>query len=164
MRTYDAIFYITSAVMVVSAVSAVFHPNILYAALSLLGTFFGVAVIYVLLGADFVAAAQVLIYVGGILVLILFAVMLSKDIYGVKFEAEKQKKIIPSILGLILFGFILKVIFSINWNMIAGDDAPLPTTSRLGTLLLTEYLLPFELASVLLLAALVGAMFLARRN
>jgi len=164
MQASDVIFYITSIIVIGSAGCAVLHPNILYAGLSLFFTFFGVAVYYVLLGADFLAAAQVLIYVGGILTLILFAVMLSKNIYGASFVDEKKRKIVPGIVCSIILIFLLKLIFTIDWNMIASAGSPAPTTARLGTLLLTDYLLPFELASILLLAALVGAILLARKN
>ena len=162
MTAHDVFFYIFALITLLPAIVCVFHPNILYAGLSLFGSFFGVAGIYILLGADFIAATQVLIYVGGILVLILFAVMLSKDIYGAKFQDEKKKKILPLILGSILLGFLLKFILTTPWNMTLTDEDPLPTTSRLGDLLLTDYLLPFELASILLLAALIGAIILAR--
>jgi len=162
MTAYDFIFYAFSAVIISSSIFCVFHPNILYAGLSLFGAFFGVAGIYLLLGADFLAATQVLIYVGGILTLLLFAVMLSKNIYGVKFEDEKKRKIFPTLFCAILFGFLVKFIYSAHWNIAASEEPPAVTTSRLGTLLLTDYLLPFELASVLLLAALIGAIVLAR--
>lgn len=162
MTAYDFIFYAFSGIIILSAIFCVFHPNILYAGLSLFGAFFGVAGIYLLLGADFLAATQVLIYVGGILTLLLFAVMLSKNIYGVKFEEEKKRKIFPTLFCLILFGFLVKFIYSAHWNIVALEEPPAATTSRLGTLLLTDYLLPFELASVLLLAALIGAVVLAR--
>lgn len=162
MTAQDVFFYIFACITLLPAIVCIFHPNILYAGLALFGSFFGVAGIYLLLGADFIAATQVLIYVGGILVLILFAVMLSKDIYGAKFQDEKKKKILPTLLGLTLLGFLIKLIVTTPWNMTLTDEDPLPTTSRLGDLLLTDYLLPFELASVLLLAALIGAIILAR--
>lgn len=157
-------FYIFALLTIVPAVFSVLHPNILYASLSLFISFFGVAGLYVLLAADFVAATQVLIYVGGILVLILFTVMLSKDIYGAKFEDEKKKKIWPAILGVTLLGFILKGIFATHWSLTVIDEVPPPTVDRIGNLLLTEYLLPFELASVLLLAAMIGAVMLTRKS
>ena len=162
MTAQDTFFYIFALITLLPAIVCVFHPNILYAGLSLFGSFFGVAGIYLLLGADFIAAAQVLIYVGGILILILFAVMLSKNIYGATFQDEKKKKIVPLIMGGILLGFLLKLILTTPWNMTLTDEDPLPTASRLGDLLLTDYLLPFELASILLLAALIGAIILAR--
>ncbi|HBQ20705.1 MAG: hypothetical protein A2Z91_07055 [Deltaproteobacteria bacterium GWA2_38_16] len=162
MTSYDSLFYVFAAVTIIPAIVTVFHPNILYAALSLFGSFFGVAGIYVLLGADFIAATQVLIYVGGILVLILFAVMLSKNIYGMTFQDEKKKKILPTLFGILLLGFLIKLITTVHWNTTLSEEGPLPTTAALGNLLLTEYLLPFELASVLLLAALIGAIILAR--
>lgn len=162
MTSYDFIFYAFSGIIIGSSVVCVFHPNILYAGLSLFGAFFGVAGIYLLLGADFLAATQVLIYVGGILTLLLFAVMLSKNIYGVKFEEEKKRKIAPTLFCMILLGFLIKFIFSAHWNIVTPSEPPAATTHRLGTLLLTDYLLLFELSSVLLLAALIGAIVLAR--
>jgi len=164
MTASYSIFYIFAFLIVVSSAASVLLPNILYAGFSLFGAFFGIAVMYVLLGADFVAGSQVLIYVGGILTLILFAVMLSKNIYSVSFQDEKQRRIIPAIVSLVVFGLLCKVIFSINWNLLSIGDEPAATTKRIGTLLLTDYLLPFELASILLLAALIGAIVLARRD
>jgi len=162
MTAYDFIFYILAVLTLLPAGVAVFHPNILYAGISLFGSFFGVAGLYVLLAADFLAATQVLIYVGGILILILFAIMLSKNIYKAKFADNKQKYLLPTILGGIALLFILKLIFSTPWNLTLVDELPPPTAINIGNLLLTDYLLPFELASVLLLAALIGAMVLAR--
>jgi len=161
---FDILFYIFSIVIVGSAAACVLLPNILYAGLSLFGSFFGIAALYILLGADFVAAAQVLIYVGGILTVILFAVMLSKNIYKAQFKDEKRRKVAPAIISVIVLGFLLKLIFTVEWNVVASLDEPQATTAKLGTLLLTDYLLPFELASILLLAALVGAVLLARKN
>ena len=158
----DILFYIFAFIIIVSAAGAVFLPNILYAGICLFGSFFGVAVFYLLLGADFVAATQGLIYVGGILALLLFAVMLSKNICGVKFEEEKRRKYIPALISVIILGFLLKVILTVDWNLIVSDEPAQATTGKIGTLLLTEYLLPFELASLLLLAALIGAILLAR--
>jgi len=164
MGIFDILFYIFSGVIVVSAAACVLLPNILYAGISLFGSFFGIAALYLLLGADFVAATQVLIYVGGILAVILFAVMLSKNIYKASFQDEKRRKIVPGIMSVIILGFLLKLIFTVEWNVVASLEAPQATTSRIGTLLLTDYLLPFELASILLLAALIGAIVIARRD
>ena len=88
--------------------------------------------------------------------------MLSKNIYGMTFQDEKKKKILPTLFGILLLGFLIKLITTVHWNTTLSEEGPLPTTAALGNLLLTEYLLPFELASVLLLAALIGAIILAR--
>ena len=83
MDTFDIVFYVFAVITVVSAFVVVFSRNIMYAAFSLLFTFFGVAGLYVLLSADFLAVTQILIYVGGILVLLLFGVMLTNNVVSV---------------------------------------------------------------------------------
>ncbi|MBI4041719.1 MAG: NADH-quinone oxidoreductase subunit J [Deltaproteobacteria bacterium] len=162
MKAYDVIFYLFALLTVLPAIFSAFHPNILYAALSLFISFFGVAGLYALLAADFVAAAQVLIYVGGILILLLFAVMLSKNIYGATFQEEKKKKIWPSLLGMLFLGVITKIAWTTHWSEALVDNLVQPTTARIGHQLLTDYLLPFELSSLLLLSAFIGAITLAR--
>ncbi|OGQ13559.1 MAG: hypothetical protein A3B70_08585 [Deltaproteobacteria bacterium RIFCSPHIGHO2_02_FULL_40_11] len=158
------IFYLFAILTVAPAFVAVFHPNILYAALSLFISFFGVAGLYLLLAADFVAATQVLLYVGGILILLLFAVMLSPKIYSPTFQESQKRYIVPSILGVFILSIIVFSIFKTNWNVTLVEGIFPHTVSRIGNLFLTDYLLPFELASILLLAALIGAILLARSS
>lgn len=157
------VFYLIAAITVVSAAGVAFSRNIVYSAFSLVGTFGGVAGIYVMLGADFVAAVQVLIYVGGILVLILFAVMLTHRIADV----NVTNRSVGWFPGLIVSGLVLALlvttIIESSWKQ-ADKVTYEPTTAQIGELFLGKYLLPFELASLVLLVALIGAVILARKE
>src|SRR6266545_7655777 len=106
MSVATAVFYLIALITVVSAAMVAFSRNIIYSAFSLLGTFMGVAGIYVFLGADFVAAVQVLIYVGGILVLILFAVMLTHRITDVQITNRASGRI-PALIVVGIFVYLL---------------------------------------------------------
>ena len=157
------IFYLVAAVTVVFAAVVAFSRNIVHSAFSLVGTFGGVAGIYVLLGADFVAAVQVLIYVGGILVLILFAVMLTHRIAEVEITNRSVGKLPALIAAGILILILVQAIQETRWVK-AKEIVHSPTTAQIGNLFLQEYLLPFELASVVLLVALIGAVILSRKE
>ncbi len=163
MNFSTALFYLIAIVTVGSAAMVAFSRNIIYSAFSLLGTFAGVAGIYVLLGADFVAAVQLLIYVGGILVLVLFAVMLTHRITDVEITNRSVGRI-PAVLVIGVFLFLLvQTIRDTTWAK-AKEILYAPTTAKIGDLFLDYYLLPFELASVVLLAALIGAVVLSRKE
>ena len=158
------IFYTLAAVIVASALGVALAPNILYSAFALLGTLGGVAGMYLLLGADFVGIAQVLIYVGGILVLILFAVLLTNKIGEVKLSNLSAGVMVAAPSSVALLAILLKTAIENHWPALDPRDvAAAPTTARLGDAFLKEYLLPFELSSLILLMCLVGAMVIARR-
>jgi len=163
MNYYDIIFYAFAALTLFSAAIMVFSKNIIYSAVGLLFSFFGVAGIYVMLSADFVAIVQILIYVGGILVLLLFGVMLSQKIEGININTSALQ-FWPALLVVsgVLF-VLIRVLLGTEWPTVAPKDF-LPTTKTLGTLIMTEYLIPFEIISVLLLGALVGAAYIARKD
>jgi NADH:ubiquinone oxidoreductase subunit 6 (subunit J) len=157
----DLIFYVLAAMTVGSAILVASLPNIIYAAVALLFTFGGVAGLYVLVSADFLAATQVLVYVGGILVLIMFAVFLSNRISTVKLSNPVHFRLPAAALCLALFGVLAYTAVSPSFVLKARVTYQ-PTTAEIGELLMTRYLLPFEVASVLLLAALIGAALLSR--
>jgi NADH-quinone oxidoreductase subunit J len=161
---YIAIFYIFAIITLVSASIVVFSRNIVHAAFALLFAFFGIAGIYVFLLADFIAVTQLLIYVGGILVLILFGVMLTSR--QVKVDSKiGSMHLIPAILiTAAVAQMLISAFWSTGWKMTASLTEPEKTASQIGELLLTRYLLPFEIASVLLLVALLGATMIARRE
>lgn len=163
MEIATIIFYVVAAITVGSAAVVAFSRNIVYSAFSLLGTFAGVAAIYVFLGADFVAAVQVLIYVGGILVLILFAVMLTHRITDVQITNRAVGRIPALVVIGIFILLLIQTIRETSWVR-AKEIVYAPTTARIGDLFLENYLLPFELASLVLLAALIGAVVLARKE
>ncbi len=163
MDIATVIFYLIAAITIGSAAMVAFSRNIIYSAFSLLGTFAGVAGIYVFLGADFVAGVQVLIYVGGILVLVLFAVMLTHRITDVQITNRAVGRIPALIVIAVLVFLLAQTIRETPWVK-AKEAAYAPTATRIGDLFLADYLLPFELASLVLLAALIGAVVISRKE
>lgn len=163
MEISAILFYILAAVTILSAAMVAFSRNILYSAFSLLGAFAGAAGLYVFLGADFVAGVQILIYVGGILVLLLFAVMLTHRIADVEIT-NRSVGTIPAIAVVAVFlGLLIQSIRETPWAK-AKEVTHAPTAGAIGDLFLRDYLLPFELASLVLLAALIGAVVLSRKE
>jgi len=155
------VFYGLAALIVAGAAGVAFSRNILHAAFLLLLTLSGTAGLYFFLGADFVGVAQILIYVGGILVLLLFAVLLTNRIGDVRLSNRNvgYGSTIP--VTLLVAAFLVTAMSMAAWPQTTPVAAP--TTARLGDAFLREYLLPFELVSLVLLMALVGAMVVARR-
>jgi NADH-quinone oxidoreductase subunit J len=163
MDLSTAVFYLVAIVTVGSALMVAFSRNIIYSAFSLLGTFAGSAGIYVFLGADFVAAVQLLIYVGGILVLILFAVMLTHRITDVEITNSAAGRIPALIITGVFIYLLIQTVRETPWVK-AKEIVFQPTTEKIGDLFLNSYLLPFELASLVLLAALIGAVVISRKE
>jgi NADH-quinone oxidoreductase subunit J len=163
MDIATAVFYLISVITIGSATIVAFSRNIIYSAFSLLGTFAGVAGLYIFLAADFVAAVQVLIYVGGILILILFAVMLTRRITDVEITNRAAGRVPALVVVGSLLVLLIQAIGETNWAKVK-EVAYQPTTSKIGDLFLEDYLLPFELASVVLLAAMIGAVVLSRKE
>jgi NADH-quinone oxidoreductase subunit J len=164
VRLTDLIFYALALMTVLGAAGCAFSGNIIYSAWSLLFAFMGVAGLYVFLGADFPAVAQVLIYVGGILVLILFAIMLTKQI-GEDPKLTNAHLALPvgGALGAVTVGTLSYMAVMAPWKVVAAPSYQ-PVSAALGVAFLTDYLLPFEVVSVVLLAALVGAVVIARKE
>jgi len=156
----DLVFWFFVVLTVSSAIVVVFHKKIIYSAFALLFTFFGVAALYLFLSADFLAVSQVLIYVGGILTLIIFGVFLTSRITTLAVSQLMHQKYMAIIPVVVLGVSLIAMVYKANWRIQPLDS--LPTTQAIGEALLTRYLVPFELASILLLAALIGAMRLAR--
>ncbi|MBI2230876.1 MAG: NADH-quinone oxidoreductase subunit J [Deltaproteobacteria bacterium] len=163
MTVSTAVFYLVAAITIGSAMIVAFSRNIIYSAFSLLGTFAGVAGIYIFLGADFVAAVQVLIYVGGILVLVLFAVMLTHRITDVEITNRAAGRIPALIVVGVLVYLLAQTVRETPWAK-AKEIVYAATTAKIGDLFLDTYLLPFELASLVLLAALIGAVVISRKE
>jgi len=164
MGFYDLIFWLFAFISVASAALMVFSKNVIYSAVGLLFAFFGVAGIYVLLAADFLAIIQIMIYVGGILVLLLFGVMLSHKIGGVQLETGTLHKIPAFIVVGGIFIILFRVISKTVWPLGTAAKEFNPTVEKIGTLLMTDYLIPFEIVSVMLLIALIGAAYIARKE
>ena len=157
------LFGIICLITVISATWVVISPNLIHSAVSLLFTFFGVAALYVYLYADFIAATQVIIYVGGILVLIIFGVMLTNKIDDPKLSNQSQNQFIGAVFSFALLIMLVNIVFDTNWYLevlIIRDS----TVKDIGNMLLSTYLLPFEIVSILLLSALIGAAMLSRKK
>ena len=159
----QGVFAFVVALTIVSAAFVVFSKNLVHSAVALLFSFFGVAGLYIFLWADFLAGAQVLVYVGGILVLILFGIMLTQKIMSVQITHSTMQKSVGGVsIGLVLIGLIYMVLRS-PWFTAEATEVE-STIEIIGSLILTDYLLAFEVASVLLLAALIGAAMLSRKD
>ena len=161
------IFYGFALMTVASALLVVTVRNIVHAAFSLMVTLFGVAGLYVFLQADFLAATQVIVYVGGILVLILFGVMMTSGRLEMQINIERGQLLLGGVVALSLFMLLLTVIANTPaWKNLIDDGTQLPpTTERIGELILNgPFLLPFEVVSVLLLVALIGAALISRKE
>ena len=156
-------FYAFAGFTIVTAAGVAFSSNILYSAFSLMGTLLGVAALYAFLAADFVAAAQLLIYIGGILVLILFAVMLTHRIADVEVSNRSVGRL-PALLAVSGIAVVMgRAVLRTAWPVTAHlPDAP--GTAAIGAGLLGPYVLPFELASFVLLSVLVGAVVVSRKE
>jgi NADH-quinone oxidoreductase subunit J len=168
MEIFDTLFYVFALITIVSAFVVVFSRNMIYSAFSLLFTFFGVAGLYVLLQADFLAVTQVLIYVGGILVLMLFGLMLTNRVISVDIKAATSQGWLARVLIGVLVAMVAGSLAGVFYSTWKGVHTPAPsirtTTQTLGEMLMTSYLLPFEVASIILLVALMGAALIARRK
>jgi len=173
MNAEAVVFYVLALIVVGSAGVVVLARSLIYSAFALLFTFFGVAGLYVLLGADFLAATQLIVYVGGILVLLLFGVMLTHKLYDLELKTEVTQ-FSPGIIiaggtvGILAWPFgwpfgYYGLLFKAQWAVGSGRP-PAPTTKEIGQLFMGQYLLPFEAASILLLVALIGAAMIVRRR
>ena len=163
----DLLFYLLAAVTIASAAVVALGRNILHSVFFLLVAFTGVAGLFVLLHADFLAAVQVIVYVGGILVLILFAVMMTRKVATPEVSNEAVGLWRGVLLGATALALLLTIVLKTTW--VGSEPAVSPaaetsTVAGLGQSLLGGYLFPFEVASVVLLAALVAAAILVRKE
>lgn len=159
----EVVFWFIVLLTLSSAVMVVHSQNLVYSAIALLFTFLGVAGLYIFLWADFLAAVQVLIYIGGILVLIIFGIMLTNRITSVTISHTSVQRSLGGVIVLGVFVLLGLVITQTPWLQ-QVSEAPESTTATIGNLLMMDYLLPFEVASMLLLGALIGAAMLSRRR
>jgi NADH-quinone oxidoreductase subunit J len=163
MYTNLAVFYLFALAAVVGAAGVPMSKNIFWSAMGLLSALIGVGGLYVLLSADFLAVTQLLVYIGGVLVLIIFAVMLTSQIK----EIEVSNQNVGLVAGAILFALTGTLLCFIAiwapWKVVAQPESH-ETSAAIGNGLLGTWLLPFEVASVVLLATLIGAIVVARKE
>ncbi|MSQ24930.1 MAG: NADH-quinone oxidoreductase subunit L [Dehalococcoidia bacterium] len=152
-------FWIMAIIAVVSALAVIVTRDIFRAALFLILAFLTVAGLFITLSADFVAAVQVLVYGGAISILLIFAVLLTRDVQK---GNPSNRMLKPAVfLGALFAATLIVVITNSTWKL-SGDSPPQGTTAAIGDALVNSYVLPFEIASVLLLAAMIGAIVVAR--
>ncbi len=157
------VFWFLVVLTLSSAVLVVMNRQLLNSAIALLFTFFGIAGLYIFLWADFMAGVQVVIYIGGILVLIIFGIMLTNRITSINISHTSVQRGISGGVVIGVFTGLGLMIVNTPWRQLSAEE-PTQTAGSIGYLLMMDYLLPFEVASLLLLAALIGAAMLSREN
>lgn len=156
--------YVIMAVSALAALGVVLLPRIFHAALSLVIVLIGIALIFVALHADFLAAVQVLIYVGAVMTLIIFAIMLTERLTD-KTLHQTNRLAFPGILCALAFLVIIgRLIYATGWSIRPETATQKVSTARIGEALMGTYVFPFEVISVVLIAALVGAIVIARKD
>jgi NAD(P)H-quinone oxidoreductase subunit 6 len=159
----EIIFYFVAAITVGFAALVAFSRNIVYSAFALVGALMGVAGIYILLAADFVAMVQVLLYVGGIVVLTIFAVMLTQGIGDVAVSNRAAGPVAGLAVTALAGAVMLYATIRTPWHLAPAINVS-ATTYGVGNAFLGAYVLPFEIASLVLLAALIGAVVISRQD
>lgn len=168
----DVLFFLSAALTICGAIPVVFTKNLMHACVFLLASLFGIAGLYATLGADFLAATQLVVYAGGVVILMLFAVMLTggSSEQESKFSLDKvpamgntKTYLIGAMSAIVVSMVILKLIANVVKISPTGE-LPEFTSSvyQIGTLLVTDHVLAFEISSILLLGALIGAAVIAR--
>src|SRR4051794_23178171 len=160
-----ALFFLFAGFAIMCAISMVYHKNPLYSAVSLVGVFIALSCIYVMLAAPFIAAVQILIYAGAIMVLVVFVIMLLNLEDEDRPNRLKFLYAIGGGLGVVLLAQTLFVFYAVMRSPQAPSDQTMTAgkTLSIGQAMYTEYLLPVEIVGVLLMMAVVGAVMLARR-
>jgi len=158
-------FYIIAALIVVGAIRVVTCKNLMHAALYLVLVLAGVAAQYILLAAEFVAITQVLVYLGAIIVLFLFGIMLTRAKTGTddNLDNSKSARGVAALIGVLLAGVMGYSLWD-GFGKREFGELTVQRTAEVSDSIFSTYLLPFEVISVLLLAALIGAIVLARRD
>ena len=160
-----ALFFVFAGLAIACAISMVYHRNPLYSAISLVGVFIALSCIYVTLAAPFIAAVQILIYAGAIMVLVVFVIMLLNLDEDKPLNRLRYLYAVGGGLGLILLAQTFFIFYAVmrEPKQTVKVDETIGKTLSIGTSMYTEYLLPVEIVGILLLMALVGGVILARR-
>ncbi len=156
-------FFLFSLIAIIGALLVVTTRRLFHSALALVLSFVGVAGLYILLEAEFLAALQILIYVGAIALLILFAIMLTRHLMDPRARAFNEQWWIAALVAGFLFVVLISMILRVQWP-VREASVPSDLIENLGSSFVGEFLVPFEVASVLLMAALIGAIIIARER
>ena len=160
----QVMFIVISAVTLISAALVVTTRSLFRSALWLVLTFFGISGLFILLHAEFLAVAQVLIYVGAISILIIFAIMLSRGVMDPKARRFNDQWGLVAGFATIFFVLLTAVLTRMPWQQNVADLAAADAIQALGTELVGPYTVPFEVASILLVVAMIGAIIVARER
>ena len=165
MTVSHVVFIILSAVALIGALGVVTTRKVFYAALFLILSFIGVAGLYILLEAELLAIVQILVYVGAIAILIVFAIMLSQRLMSPDYKARNEQWLIALVAGVALFAVLVFILLQVSWPTVEAS-VPEDAIAALGLALVSpdQFVLVFEVASVLLLVALVGSVIIARER
>ena len=156
-------FGVMALAMVAAALRMVTTRNVVHAALYLVVVLAGMAGMFILLGAEFVGVTQVLVYIGAIVVLFLFGIMLTKGSFGDDDGVTGERRLVAGLVGLLVFGVMAAALVESFEDAELSRSGP-STTAELADSIFSAYIVPFEAVSVLLLAALIGAIVVARRD
>jgi len=161
----SVLFFVFAGLAIACAISLVYHKNPLYSAISLVGVFIALSCIYVTLAAPFIAAVQILIYAGAIMVLVVFVIMLLNLDDDKPLNRLRYLYVVGGGLGLILLAQTFFIFYAVSKkpNQYIETDETVGKTLNIGSAMYTEYLLPVEIVGILLLMAIVGSVILARR-
>jgi len=161
----SALFFLFAGLAIACAISLVYHKNPLYSAISLVGVLIALACIYVTLAAPFIAAVQILIYAGAIMVLVVFVIMLLNLDEDKPLNRLRYLYAVGGGLGLVLLAQTFFIFYAVMRapKQVVNMDATVGNTLSIGSAMFTEYLLPVEIVGILLLMAIVGSVILARR-
>jgi NADH-quinone oxidoreductase subunit J len=159
----NVFFGIIAAVMLVSAWRVVTTKNVVHAALYLVIVLAGVAAQFILLGAEFIGITQVLVYIGAIIVLFLFGIMLTRARLGDDESVGRERRWMAALVGVVLFAVMAGALIG-DFEDTHVDIAAPSTTAQVSDSIFSQYLIPFEVVGMLLLAALIGAIVVARKD
>ena len=157
------LFIFIAVVTLLMALGVVVARNLFHAALFLVGVFFGIAALFILLEAEFLAMAQIIIYIGAIATLIVFAIMLSRGMMGKHLGKYNKQWYFAGGAMIFFFGLVSWLLVKMPFAPVSAE-APTDAIQQIGSGFVGHYVVPFEVASVLLLVALVGAIMLARER
>lgn len=166
----DAILFYTFAIVTIGmALMVVVQPNAIGAAMALVGAFFGVAALFVLLEAHFVAVMQILLYAGAIMVFFIFVIMLlNLEPRQVRWRTMTGNRLVSGSAAIYLVGILLVAILEAKHAVIVtstvGVESPIGTVEAVGELLLSQYVVPFEVTSIIVLVGIIGAVVMGKKQ
>lgn len=161
MTTALVFFYIYGAIAVAGAIGLVLARRLVHAAMSMFATLFAIAALYLLLGSEFLAAMQLFVYGGAITVLVLFVLMLTRPVQEPLTHRGRGLRMLAGAISLIFFAAMALTLGRAEWNTVAASSTQ---TSSLASILFSRYVIPFEIAGLVLTIALIGAVVLARED